>query len=187
MTKTRKAEIERLIREGRWMHVTGSRKNIMQTDYYTVVSDLLDMEEVKALGEFRHHIMTTRLQHCLNVSYYNYKLCHLLHLDAESAARAGLLHDLYHYDTAKYHKEGHPIKHSAFHPMTALENAGQLLELNDKERDMIVNHMFPVTPALPKYAETYVITLVDKYCAVIEFVLPQPSRFCRWVKRKIFA
>ena len=33
---------------------------------------------------------------------------------------------------------------------------------------MIVNHMWPLSPRLPRYRETYVITLVDKFCAVAE-------------------
>ena len=33
---------------------------------------------------------------------------------------------------------------------------------------MIIKHMWPVTPAIPKYKETFIITLVDKYFAVAE-------------------
>ena len=38
----------------------------------------------------------------------------------------------------------------------------------DKEKDMIIKHMWPVTLAVPKYKETFIITLVDKYFAVAE-------------------
>lgn len=185
MTKARKAEIARLTEQGEWLHVTGSRKNIKQTEFYIIVADLLDTEAVQELAAFTHHRMTTRYQHCLNVAYYNYRLCRLLRLDAHSAARAGLLHDLYHYDTARYSKTAPAIRHSHYHPMVALEAAQHLLtEMNDRERDMIENHMWPVTFPRPKYAETYIITVVDKYCAVIEYLLPQPARFGRWVKAR---
>ena len=50
---------------------------------------------------------------------------------------------------------------------------------------MIEKHMWPVTKPVPKYAETYIITLVDKYCAVIEYLAPQPARFCRWVRNRV--
>ena len=33
---------------------------------------------------------------------------------------------------------------------------------------MIIKHMWPVTLAMPKYKETFIITLVDKYFAVAE-------------------
>ena len=68
--------------------------------------------------------------------------------------------------------------------MKALENAERIVEMNDRERDMIEKHMWPVTHRRPKYAETYIITLVDKYCAVIEFILPQPARLGRWIRSK---
>lgn len=184
MNREKKAEISRLISEGKWLHVTGSRKNVQNTEYYVVIADLLELDEVRALADFRHHIMTTRWQHCLNVSYYNYRICRLLRLDAVSAARAGLLHDLYHYDTKRYHKGTHTLGHSSYHPMKALENAERIVEMNDRERDMIEKHMWPVTHRRPKYAETYIITLVDKYCAVIEFILPQPARLGRWIRSK---
>ena len=66
----------------------------------------------------------------------------------------------------------------------ALQNAEKLLTLNEREKDMIQNHMFPMTFAFPRYAETYLITLVDKYCAVMEFMLPQPKRFRNFLRRK---
>ena len=186
MTKARKAEIAKLIEQGKWIHVTGSRKNIMQTEFYPVVRDLLRSDAVQELSAFTHHKMTTRYQHCLNVSYYNFKLCKMLHLDADSAARAGLLHDLYHYDTAKYTRSSPAARHSRNPPEVALRAAEKLIDMNDRERDMIGKHMWPVTVPRPKYAETYVITIVDKYCAVIEYLLPQPARLRRYVREKLF-
>ncbi len=167
------------------LKATGSHKNLTESEYYTLIADLLEREEIQNLKNFRHHIMTTRFQHSLNVSYYNYKLCKVFRLDAESAARAGLLHDLYFYDTKEYTKSSPAVRHSKHHPEIALQNAEKLSALNAKEKDMIINHMFPMTFAMPKYAETYLITLVDKYCAVIEFVLPQPKRFRNFLRNKL--
>lgn len=163
--------------------MTGCRKNVKNHDFYPVVAELLQSGEVQALKGFRHHIMTTRFQHSLNVSYYNYRLCRLFGLDAKSAARAGLLHDLYHYDTARYSRTKPAIRHSSYHPMVALERAEQLFRLNPRERDMIENHMWPVTRTRPKFAETYMITIVDKYCAVLEFLLPQGARLKKWAAK----
>ena len=177
MTTRKKEEISRRIREGTWVHVTGSRKNICQTEFFPLVSDLLASEPVQALGEYRHHIRTTRYQHCLNVAYYNYRVCRLLRLDAASAARAGLLHDLYHYETSGFSRRKPPLKHSEYHPMAALEAAEKLVPMNERERDIIEKHMWPVTRPRPKFVESYVITFVDKYCAMLEFLLPQPDIF----------
>ena len=39
---------------------------------------------------------------------------------------------------------------------------------------MIEKHMFPLNiTALPKYRETLVIVLVDKYCGLLETVIPR--------------
>ena len=41
-------------------------------------------------------------------------------------------------------------------------------EITELEKDIIVKHMFPLNIALPRYRETVVIILVDKYCGLIE-------------------
>ncbi len=169
---------------GERLKATGSRRNLMEHHFYEQIRDLLTLHEVQALKNYRHHIVTTRFQHSLNVSYYNYLLCKLFHLDARSAARAGLLHDLYFYDTKQYSRSAPKLRHSQYHPLAALDNAMQILPMNAREQDMIVKHMWPVTTQMPKYAETYILTFVDKYCALIEFILPQPARFWGWFRRK---
>lgn len=146
-----------------------SHKNITDIpDYYNCVSDLLQSRAVQQLGEYTHHKGTTRLQHCLNVSWYNYLICRRLHLDAHSAARAGLLHDFFFYDRKEHEPLDGECWHGAWHPKIAFFSALELFPLNDRETDMIINHMFPVTPHLPRFRETWVIQLVDKLCAIGE-------------------
>lgn len=137
-------------------------------EYFNCVSDLLENSEVQQLGGFAHHKGTTRLQHSLNVSYYNYLICRKLNLDARSAARAGLLHDLFLYDRKEHERVDGEGWHGVGHPKIAFFNAVELFPLNDREADMIVNHMFPVTPHLPRYRETWIIQFVDKFCALGE-------------------
>ena len=135
-------------------------------EYFSYVRDLLTCGDVMSLRAFTHHIGTSRFQHSLNVSYYNFKLCRLLHLDAKAAARAGLLHDLFFYDrkTHKKIRNGHCAEHANI----ALYNASMRFSISELEGDMILNHMWPMTPRLPRHAETYMITLVDKFCATAE-------------------
>lgn len=64
----------------------GSRKDLKQQLYYEFVADLLESKSVQDLKQYRHHIKTTRFQHSLNVSYYNYLICKFFHWDAVSAA-----------------------------------------------------------------------------------------------------
>ena len=41
-------------------------------------------------------------------------------------------------------------------------------KLNEIEKDMILHHMWPVTIIPPKTKEGFLLTLIDKYCAMIE-------------------
>ena len=137
-----------------------------QSEYYACVRDLLNSRGVQQLREHTHHIGTSRFQHSLNVSYYNYCLCRFFKLDARAAARAGLLHDLFFYDRKTHEKIRNG--HCAEHANIALYNASMLYPLSELESDMILNHMWPMTPHLPRHPETFMITIVDKFCATME-------------------
>ncbi|MBQ8514492.1 MAG: HAD family hydrolase [Ruminococcus sp.] len=160
------------------LHAIGSKKELTELEYYVYVADILENELVQGLKNYRHHISTNRFQHCVNVSYYNYLICRFFHLDAASAARAGLLHDLYYYDTKTYRKvrrrSSEAIQsHNAHHPNVALNNACALFAVNAVEEDIITKHMWPLTKARPQYKEGYVIVVVDKYCAALEVLAPK--------------
>ena len=54
--------------------------------------------------------------------------------------------------------------------ITALENAEKICNLNEKEKDIIVKHMWPVTLlSFPKYKESFLITIFDKRSALKSF------------------
>lgn len=158
-----------------------SKKDLSkQEEYYSYVHDLLDDKSVLSLGEFKHHVGTTRFQHSLNVSYYNYLLCRFFHLNAKSAARAGLLHDLFFYDRHTHERvaDSHPAEHANI----AFYNASQMFPINELEGDMIINHMWPMTKHLPRHRETFMITLVDKFCAVAEVMTYALRKTCSKVR-----
>lgn len=149
----------------------GSRKNFYDGSrkmnrYLNCVEDLLEDENVLRLDSYSQHIGTSRLQHSLNVSYYSYLFSKLLGCDCRSAARAGILHDLYLYDR---HTDKTDENHVFRHPREALKNAAMLTELNDIERDAIIKHMWPLSKGFPKYKESYCVSAADKYSAALEF------------------
>ena len=150
----------------------GSRYSIENSaeaeEFYHYVKDLLDSEIVCEMKKYRHHYSTTCYQHCLNVSYYNYLVCRKLGLDAKKAARAGILHDLFLYDWRETPRKKGEKPHGMRHPQIALENALQNFDISKREEDMIVKHMWPLTLKLPRYAESYVIVMTDKYAAMLE-------------------
>ena len=67
-------------------------------EFYSYIKDLVHHPYVLKMKNFPHHCETNCYQHCLNVAYFNYRICKFFHLDAKSAARAGMLHDLFLYD-----------------------------------------------------------------------------------------
>jgi uncharacterized protein len=155
-----------------------SRKELIVNSYYDCVKDIIGCQQVQELRSITHHISTTRFQHCVNVSYYSYMVCRKFNLNARSAARAGLLHDLFYYDRKQYNSEKTKgqASHSENHAMLACANAAEITKISKLERDMIEKHMWPVTRPMPKYKETYIITIIDKYCAVLEFCVPKVQR-----------
>ena len=142
-------------------------------EFINIIKDILSNETVQSLQFFRHHYGSNRYEHCLSVAYNSYKICKFLRLDYVSAARAGILHDLFLYDCEN--PETCPKNHIKNHPKVALENAEKLFLLNNIEKDIILNHMWPVTFSKPQYIETFIVTFVDKYCAIKEF-----SNYCRY-------
>ncbi len=152
----------------------GSKTNLSDSDitaYYQLVSDLLNNEVVLKMNEYNHHGRTTCFQHCLNVSYYNYKICRLLSLDERAGARAGLLHDLFLYDWHTYKRGKGERLHGFTHAYTSLSNVKDNFEINKLEEDIIAKHMFPLNLlSFPKYRESFVIVLVDKYCGLAEVI-----------------
>ena len=72
------------------------------------VADLLNNPEVQKMREVRQHVQDANcLQHCLFVAYLSFLFCRKFHLDAASAARGGLLHDLYLYDWRTHEGPSH--------------------------------------------------------------------------------
>lgn len=140
-------------------------------EFNAILQDLLNDEMVIKMKQYKQHYDTSTFEHCLNVAYLSYLFCKKLGWDYRSMARASMLHDLFLYDWRNSHKKVKCLKHGlhAFaHPKIALENAKKLCVLNEKEQDIILRHMWPVTITLPKYKESFLITFVDKFSAIQE-------------------
>lgn len=135
--------------------------------YLNCIKGILDSDEFHKLKNYKHHHFTTRFHHSLNVSYYSYRICKLLGWDYRSAARAGLMHDFYFFDNTSRDENGTKLLKS--HPFNALENSEKMFDLNDIERDAIVNHMWPLTSLTkPKFKESAAVSISDKFCAIVE-------------------
>lgn len=141
-------------------------EDILAVEYMSCVWDIIDNEKIQKMDQYVQHCQTSRLQHSINVSYYSFLICRFLGWDYRSAARAGLMHDMFYYDWRV--TKSIRSNHASWHPRVALDNAQKITELNKIEKDAIIKHMWPCTLVPPRYKESYVVTFVDKICAVCE-------------------
>lgn len=135
-------------------------------EYYSIIDDILENEKFKKTYTCRHHGLN-RMEHSLKVSYYSYNIAKSLKLNYISVARAGLLHDFFIADDLSATQK----KVSVFvHPYKSLKNSTDYFQLNDMEKDIIISHMFPTLPhKIPKYLESWLVSIVDKVVATYEF------------------
>ena len=147
--------------------------------YLEIIRPLIENDQVRSMDQYVQHGEISCLDHSLYVSYTSFLICRRLGLDYSAAARGGLLHDFFLYDwhAPKATRKGW---HAFTHPYAALENAEKHFEMSARERDIIIKHMWPVTLAFPRYRESYIVMLIDKYCAVME-------TFAFWQTQKILA
>lgn len=119
-------------------------------------------------NEFIQHGDTTCLLHTAAVAYYSTMLaeCLGIRVSKKELIRGALLHDYFLYDWHDGKKERRI--HGFTHPKTALVNAMEDFELTEKEKDIIKRHMFPLTLVPPRFRESIIVCLVDKYCSLYE-------------------
>lgn len=150
-----------------------------EEQYLNIVDDILDHSEFIKTKDIIHHGMN-RYDHSVRVSYYSYKVAKLLKLDYKGAARAGLLHDFFLVDN-----EALTIKEKLAtlvnHPKYAVAYASKYFDLSDKEKDMILTHMFPVSlTTVPKYMESWVVDIVDNGVSICEALYCHKGRFLKF-------
>lgn len=138
--------------------------------YIECVKDILEHPVFQSMDSFIQHGDTTCKAHCIKVSYMSYCICRRLGWGYKEAARAGLLHDFFLYDWHTHARETGERFHGFTHPRTALNNAVKHFELTENEKNIILRHMWPLTPIPPKSREGLVIVYADKFCGLIETV-----------------
>lgn len=144
-------------------------KYLKDQEYLLIINNIMENEEFKKMDKIKHH-NTTRLDHSLKVSYYSYKIAKSLKLDYHGVARGGLLHDFYTEQISDCSKiKDKILLFSVKHPNEAVENSLEYFDLSEKEINIIKTHMFPIDYKIPKYAESWIVSLVDKVLSLGEF------------------
>lgn len=140
------------------------------------IENLSQNESFANMQKYIQHGQTDCLLHSIAVAYFCYEAATFLNLklNKKSLVRGALLHDFFLYD---WHEPDIAHRFHGFtHPKAALGNALRDWELNDIEKDIIVKHMFPLIPALPRYKESILVCLIDKGCSVTEILFLPPSK-----------
>lgn len=130
-----------------------------------IAKDIINTKKFNELKKESHHGIT-RFLHVMRVSKHTYKISKMLHMNYVSATRAALLHD---YFTELDFNGIKGIKKGIEHPSIAYENAKKEFQINEIEKNAITSHMFPLGRVLPKYKESWVLTVVDKSVATYEY------------------
>ena len=142
-------------------------------ELFTRGRDILLDPKAHQMKNFTQHGTTTVFEHCVSVAKFSLLMAHYLEkrlkikVDRDSLVRAALLHDYFLYDWHDKTIPGHNI-HGFTHPRTAMLNADRDFGLNAVEKDIISKHMFPLTFMPPRYRESVLVTLADKWCALCE-------------------
>lgn len=136
--------------------------------------DLLSNPAVQKMAAFIQHGDTSCLQHVMAVAYFSLRLSRTLHVhcNQREMVRGALLHDFFLYDW--HEKSGHHSWHGFTHPAAALQNASRFFNLTERERDIIMKHMWPLTLKFPRYKESYIVCLADKLCSLQETFRSHP-------------
>ncbi len=150
-------------------------------EFKEIIKDIVTNSSVLSLKEHVQHMKGSRYEHCYEVAFYTYVICKKWGLDYISATRGAMLHDFYFYDWRNKGVEGQKHFHAYRHPRIALHNATENFELNALEKDIILKHMWPLTLPFPRFSESYIVTFVDKYCAIKEFF--RFLRYKRYIRK----
>lgn len=139
-------------------------------EYMEIIRDIFDSEIFQSMDRYRMHGTTSCKEHCIDVSYITYRICKKRGLDYRRAARAALLHDFFLYDWHTHFRDTGDRFHGLTHPAKARDNAVKYFDIGEMEQNMILRHMWPLTPIPPRSAEGLVLLFADKVCSLRETI-----------------
>ena len=151
--------------------------------FSTLAAPVLKSGKLEPLRQYTQHGKCTCYDHSLMVARTALAMAMRLpfRFHKDQLVRGALLHDYFLYD---WHTVKLDRLHGFAHPYIALENAKRDFDLTPIEENIIVRHMFPLTPVPPKYRESLLVTLADKHCANKEFFIGVGRKLSQ---KKVFA
>lgn len=139
----------------------------MDTNFDELIKPYLKNKTYLKLNQYQHH-NTTRLNHVYNVAVYSYwigkKLNTFCEVDFDALLAGAMLHDFFF--AAKLDKGR--ISRFVNHCELAEKNASKHFYISEKERNIILAHMFPFAKHVPHSKEAWIVAVADKWSALLE-------------------
>ena len=169
---------------------TPVRPSRARTAAAEVAAEAARLEREGRLGlcrEFVQHGDVSVYEHVVAVAVESCRMAdalarHGIAVDRPSLVRGALLHDYFLYDW--HDPEPWHRLHGFRHPFFALRNAEDDFTLDERERNIIARHMFPLVPVPPTCREAWIVCGADKLVALRETLDSRvPKRLLpRWLK-----
>lgn len=131
-----------------------------------IKQEIISNQKYQTLKDDYHHGLN-RYIHIMHVAKISYYISKFLKLDYISTTRGALLHDFFNEDEY-LDKKG--LEKPRIHPFLSLNNAKKYFNLNTKEQNIIISHMYPIGKIKPIFIESWVVTIVDKSVATYEYI-----------------
>lgn len=155
-------------------------QELLSREFTQKIRDITHSDEYRVMKHYRHHVKGSVYDHSVKVAYLCYRHYKRFgtKIDPTEFLRGALLHDYYLYN--RKNKTVSPHFHGFVHPKYALGNASaHYPDLSRMEKDMILHHMFPLTPVPPKTKAGWLICFYDKVAAVTDLFGKN-----KWKRRK---
>lgn len=170
---------ESQIRKRKKLEERRKRKREVHKSIERYAQDILDSRNFRKSEQYIQHGNVSVRRHCLSVAEYSILIGERLkklgiRYHEKEMVRGALLHDYFLYDW--HDKTSHKRLHGFHHPKVALVNASREYLLSERERDIIIKHMWPLTVKLPACREAWIVTAADKYCSFRETFFCRGSR-----------
>lgn len=137
--------------------------------------DILASNLFRESDRYLQHRHTSVMRHSIRVAELSMKFADAaekigIRIDERALIRGALLHDYFGYDFHSAEAPGnlHPKLHGFYHPGIAARNAERDFGLSERERSIILHHMWPLTPVPPTCRESWIVMVADKCCALKE-------------------
>ena len=137
----------------------------LEQEFYMIARPIVESEIFQSQKAYKHHKYTNVYEHVLSVAYeaFLYAKRHNGY-NLVAVVRGALLHDFYLYDRYAPREQTHRKGlHGFTHPRVAKENANKYFDISEKEENIILSHMWPLTFfTFPRSKEAWLIVRIDK-------------------------